>query len=116
MVSFNQSTYSTNENNGVTQVVLVLNNPSSTDITIQVTNYGDTATLGRNQDYTIITRAVTFIAGTTIATLNVTINDDTIDESNEKFTLTVDPYSLPIGITVDYPYQTTVTIMDDDRK
>ena len=116
MVSFNQSTYSTNENSGVMQVVLVLSNPLSTDITIQVTNYEDTASVGRNRDYTIVTRAVTFIAGTTIGTLNVTINDDKIDESNEKFTLTVDPYSLPIGITVGYPYQTTVTIMDDDRK
>ena len=105
--------------------MLVLSNPLLTDITIQVTDYADTATggqpfvvrVGKNQDYTIETHAVTFAAGTTIAALNVTINDDKIDESNEKFTLTIDPYSLPMdGITIGYPYQATVTVMDDDRK
>ena len=107
---FNQLTYSINENSEVVQVGLVLSNPSSTDITVKVSDYGNTAA------YTIKTSTVTFAAGTTIATFNVSINDDTIAESNKKFTLTVDPYSLPIGITVGYPYQTTVTIMDDDRK
>ena len=123
-VFFNQSAYNIEENIGVIQLVLVLSNPLLTDITIQVTDYADTATGGQlfavpemDQDYTIETHAVTFTAGTTIAALNVTINDDKFDESDEKFTLTIDPYSLPIdGITIVYPYQTTVTIMDDDRK
>ena len=35
-VSFSQSTYSVDENNGPAQPVLVLSNPSSTDITVQV--------------------------------------------------------------------------------
>ena len=35
--------YSINENEGQAQPVLVLSNPSSTDVTVQVTDEGDTA-------------------------------------------------------------------------
>ena len=44
-VSFKQSTYSINENKDVSlQVVLVLSTVSSIDITVQVTDDGNTAT------------------------------------------------------------------------
>ena len=43
-ISFNESTYSVNEDNGSIQPILVLSNPSSTDITVQVIDYNDTAT------------------------------------------------------------------------
>ena len=43
-VSFNQSTYSVNEDAGPAQPVLVLSNPSSTDITVQVRDNENTAT------------------------------------------------------------------------
>ena len=43
-VNFSQSTYSVNENSGVIQPVLVLSNPSSTDITIEVTSTDGSAT------------------------------------------------------------------------
>ena len=42
-VSFNQSTYSVDEDDGAAQPVLVLSNPSSTDITVQVISSDDTA-------------------------------------------------------------------------
>ena len=42
-ISFSQSTYSVNEDNGSVQAVLVLSNPSSTDITVQVRDNGNTA-------------------------------------------------------------------------
>ena len=35
-VGFNQTTYIINENDGALQLVLILSNPSSTDITIHV--------------------------------------------------------------------------------
>ena len=41
---FNQSTYSVNEDDGPAQPVLVLSNPSSTDITVQVRDNENTAT------------------------------------------------------------------------
>ena len=40
----NQSMYSVNEDAGPTQPVLVISNPSSTDITVQVTNTDGSAT------------------------------------------------------------------------
>ena len=43
-VMFNQTTYSVNENAGPAQPVLVLSNPSSTDITVQVFNTDGSAT------------------------------------------------------------------------
>ena len=43
-ISFNQSIYSVDEDDGPAQPVLVLSNPSSTDITVQVRNNDITAT------------------------------------------------------------------------
>ena len=43
-VSFSQSTYSVNEDDGSVQPVLVLSTPSSTDITVQVRDDSNTAT------------------------------------------------------------------------
>ena len=44
-VSFEQQTYSVNESNGPVQVVLNLSNPSSTDITVNVSST-DVSTTG----------------------------------------------------------------------
>jgi len=43
-VSFSQSTYSVDEDDGPAQPVLVLSNPSSTDIIVQVRDTANTAT------------------------------------------------------------------------
>ena len=43
-VNFSQSTYSFNEDAGPAQLGLVLSNPSSTDITVQVRDNQNTAT------------------------------------------------------------------------
>ena len=43
-VSFNQSMYTINESEGPVQPVLVLSNPSSTDVPVQVTDGRGTAT------------------------------------------------------------------------
>ena len=43
-MKFNQSTYSVNEDAGQAQPVLVISNPSSTDITVQVTVTDGSAT------------------------------------------------------------------------
>ena len=42
-LSFSQSTYRVDEDDGPAQPVLVLGNPSSTDVTVQVTDSQDTA-------------------------------------------------------------------------
>ena len=117
------------ENNGIVEVVLVLDNSLSTDVTIQVLDYGDTSTPSESLfqpdldidqdeiDYAIGVYYVLFPARTISALFNATINDDDKDEDDETFTLTIDPtFPLTDGVTIGYPYQTTVTIVDNDRK
>ena len=41
---FSETTYSVNENDGSAQIGLVISNPPSTDITVQVANTDGTAT------------------------------------------------------------------------
>ena len=126
-VMFNESTYRVEESSGTIQLTLVLTNPLSTDVTIQVID--DTAIVSEpliatnreededEKDYIIDTYSVTFTAGTTSTTLNIRINNDIVNEGDETFTFTIDPFSLVIdGITVGYPYQTALTIVDDDSK
>ena len=57
---------------------------------------------------------VTFTAGTTEASFNVSLSDDNIFERNKKFMITIDPSSLPSNVTVGDPDQVTVTIVDND--
>lgn len=69
---------------------------------------------GGGVDYVSGPYMVTFFAGVTSTSFNITINDDTISEGNESFTLTIDPTSLPDGVTLFNPSSTIVTIVDDD--
>ena len=66
-------------------------------------------------DYTSGPYTVTFPAGQTIATFNVSINDDIILEGNENFMLTINE-TLPTGVTRGTPSEATVTIVEDDGK
>ena len=50
----------------------------------------------------------------TNALFNVPITDDDILEANENFMLTINPSSLPNGVTVGDPGQATVRIRNDD--
>ena len=59
---------------------------------------------------------VQFDVGVTTARFNVSINDDNILESNETFNLGINMSSLPSGIVVGNPGQSTVTILDNDGK
>ena len=59
---------------------------------------------------------MTFPARVTSVPFKVSLTDDTILEENENFILTINQSSLPTGVTVGDPSQTTVTIVDNDRK
>ena len=52
----------------------------------------------------------------TEASFTVTIINDKILESNERFKLSINIDSLPNRVTVDNPSEVTVTIVDNDRK
>lgn len=65
-------------------------------------------------DYKFAKNYVIFNAGKTSVILhNPVIDDDTV-ESDEYFTLTINPPSLSTGVIVGDPGQTTVTIVDED--
>ena len=57
---------------------------------------------------------VTFSAGSTTASFNVSSIDDNVLESDEKFILTIDPSSLPNNVIVGSSNHSTITILDDE--
>ena len=67
-------------------------------------------------DYTSGPYTVIFLAGQTTATFDVPINDDSILESNENFTLTITETSLPTVVICNYAGKATMTIVDNDGK
>ena len=67
-------------------------------------------------DYVSGPYTVTFSAGKTEVSFDVTVTDDRLLESNERFQLSINSSSLPNRVTVDNPREVTVTIVDNDRK
>ena len=66
-------------------------------------------------DYTSGPYTVTFPAGHTTATFNISINDnDDIVEEDQSFTLTINETSLPDNVTHGIFGEATVTIVNDD--
>ena len=67
-------------------------------------------------DYISGPYTVTFPAGQTTATFNISINDDDIGEGDESFTLTINETSLPTNVTRGIFGEATVAIVNDDGK
>ena len=68
-------------------------------------------------DYMSGPYTVTFPANATYVTFNISIVDDNVYESNnETFMLAINSSSLPTNVSLGYPSQATVTIVDDDGK
>ena len=59
---------------------------------------------------------VTFPAGMISASFDILIINDMISEGSEDFNITINPSSLPTGVSVGSPDQATVIIGDDDGK
>ena len=59
---------------------------------------------------------ITIPVNTRMAPFNISIFDDTEDENNENFMLTVNSTALPAGFFAGNPYEATVTITDNDGK
>jgi len=111
------------------QPVLLLSNPSVSRIALQVLNTDGTATgktldiiryacdvliTGTGVDYASGPYPVLFPAGTTMASFNIPIVNDDVSENNEQFTITIDPSSLPTGVSSGSTGASIVTILDDD--
>ena len=130
MVMFSNRTYSVDEDGGPAQPVLVLNIPSSMDITVQVRDASGTATSERTNiiiininsnltggdDYGPGIYSVVIPAGMTMVPFDISIVDDDILEGDENFDIVIVPGTLPDGVTRGDPGIATVTIVDDDCK
>ena len=129
-VNFHQSKYIVNEKDQLLQPQVVLNESSSTNITVQIKSIDITATgkymnivikdvltlyllTGGGVDYNSGPYNVTFPAGVTSMSLNVTIINDNMLETTETFNLTIVGGSLPTNVTLGITDQTTVTIVND---
>ena len=129
-MAFSNRTYSVDEDDGPAQPVLVLSNPSSTDITVQVRDDDDTATsewtnimiininsnLTGGDDYGPGIYTVVIPAGMTMVPFDISIVDDSILEGDEDFDIVIVPGTLPDDVTRGAPGRATVTIVDDDCK
>ena len=129
MISFNQSTYIVNENDKLLQAVLVLNKSVASNITIQVRTSDNIATgehtksikliicyfniTGGGVDYNSGSYNVTFLAGVTSVSFNITINNDSLLEDNETFNLIITEDSLPKYVILGEINITEVTIVND---
>ena len=69
---------------------------------------------GGGVDYDSGPYTVTFPAGQTSVSFNVSINDDRIFETNESLSLAIIQPSLPTGVSRRNPGQITVIILDND--
>ena len=69
--------------------------------------------IGGGTDYSSGPYTVLFPAGTTNASLDISINNDNIVEMNETFSLTITP---PNDVMAIDPDNAVVTIVDDDSE
>ena len=86
---------------------VTLSNASSQAITVQYTTANGTATAG--SDYTSTSGTLTFNAGITSQVINIPILNDSINEPNEAFTLTL---SSPTNANLGATTTATTTITD----
>jgi hypothetical protein len=102
------------EGNSGTKTVtltLTLSAPSGRTVTVSyATANGTASSNGSNSDYVSKSGTVTFAAGTTTASITVTIRGDTTRESNETFLVNL---SAPSNATLART-AATVTILNDD--
>jgi hypothetical protein len=92
--------------NTVFNVTLSASSPQT--VTVNYATADGTATAG--SDYTAKSGTLTFLPGTTAATITVTVNGDTTIEPSETFTVTL---SSPLNATIARA-QATGTIVNDD--
>jgi len=106
----NTETTSVNEADGTCEVTFNLSIPNTSDLII---NYTVTGTAENTIDYTIPTSSVTILAGEQIATLTISLIDDTQIEEQEDIIITVTDTSNP-SLFIDQSDTITIALIDDE--
>ena len=128
-VSFNESSYSVNEELETIQLTLLLSDPSSTDITVHIREieytakskpdnvylqhcYMDYGIFIGGSDYVAGKHSAIFHAGVTRASVDIDIINDNIFEDTELFNVTIMGNILPYGVLRGANRSATITIID----
>ncbi|MBI4142794.1 peptidoglycan-binding protein [Candidatus Uhrbacteria bacterium] len=108
-VQFSAATSSGFEGTSPAQATVTLSAASEQTVTVDYATANGTAASG--SDYTAASGTLTFTAGQTSKTADVTIANDTLNEANETFTIAIsNPSNATLGATTTHTY----TINDDD--
>jgi len=110
VVSFATASSSGSESASPGNLAVSLSTPSGRDVTVNYAVTGGTAT-GGGIDYTLSNGTLTFNPGDTSKTIAITVNNDTLDESDETVQVTL---SAPVNATLGTTSVHTYTIQDDD--
>ena len=97
------------EGDGAADFTITLSAAATSAVTVVMDTSDGTATAG--SDYASVSRTVTIPASSTTAIVSVTVTDDTADEPDETFTLTL---SNPSNANLAAISTATATIRDDD--
>lgn len=108
LVYFELGAQSVTEGAGVFTLTVVLSEPALRDVSVQFVASG-TAT--RGVDYAVTISTIIIPAGSTEATIEVTIPDDNVDEVDE---IAVFELRRPLRATLGDPFAETLTILDND--
>ena len=116
---FNDSSFSGDEADGVIEVTLVATGVSSIPYNVTITPSELIPVSAREVfDYSNDTIVVTFNPGETNKTVLVVVNPDCVREGSEFFnlTLSLDPATMDLGITLGDPSVAVAEIEDTDSK
>ena len=108
-VSFSSSSRTVDEDSSTVSLTVALSGASGQAMTVDYATADGTAKAG--SDYTATSGMLTFRSGEKSKTVSISITNDSIDENNETFTVSL---SDPSGAMLGSADEATVTIIDDD--
>ena len=106
---FSSATYSVAEGAGTAAVIVTLDAPSGLTVTVDYAASNGTAEAPA--DYIAISDTLTFLAGDTSETFEMTVVDDELDEEDETVILTLSAASNAVLGSIN---PATLLILDDD--
>jgi len=109
-VEFTSASQNGAEDVGTMTVTAQLSGLSSQPVTVPFT-VGGTATGGATKDYTITASPLTIPAGSQSSPITITVNDDTVDETDETVIVTM---GTPTGANAGSTTTHTATILDNE--
>jgi hypothetical protein len=109
LIQFAEAGYQVDEENNTAEAIIILSEPSSITVTVNISSTGITAAIGN--DFIPIFSQFTLSPGQTTLQVTVDIMDDWQVEADETFLLAL---SDPVGAILGTQTTTIVTILDND--